>query len=41
VKIPGTAEVEMELPDTLKLAASDAVIDGVEALFGRGCVRFY
>jgi DNA polymerase-3 subunit alpha len=42
---PGTrtspaAEVELDLPDTLRLLASDAVVDRIEAIFGRGVVRF-
>ena len=39
VRIPGTAEVELELPEAVKLAASDAMIDMVESIFGRGSVR--
>ena len=40
VRIPSTAEVELELPAEIKVAASDALVDGIEGLFGRGSVRF-
>jgi DNA polymerase-3 subunit alpha len=40
VRIPGTAEVELELPEGLRIAATDAMVDAVEGLFGRGAVRF-
>ncbi|MFO0725227.1 MAG: DNA polymerase III subunit alpha [Myxococcota bacterium] len=40
VRIPSTAEVELELPDEVRVQASDALVDGIESLFGRGSVRF-
>jgi DNA polymerase III subunit alpha len=39
VRIPDTAEVELELPDTIRVSASDDLIDRVESIFGRGVVR--
>ena len=38
--IPDLAEVEFDLPDELRLNASEALVDRVEAVFGRGVVRF-
>jgi DNA polymerase-3 subunit alpha len=40
VRIPRTAEVEIELPGSFKLEAGDALVDRVERLFGNGAVRF-
>jgi DNA polymerase-3 subunit alpha len=34
------AEVTLEMPEALRLAASDSVVDRIEAIFGRGVVRF-
>ena len=40
VRIPEVAEVDIELPDSIKVSPNDALVDRVEALFGRGVVRF-
>ena len=40
VRIPATAEVEMVLPDAVKVEASDAFVDRVESIFGTRTVRF-
>lgn len=32
--------MELELPAEIKVAASDALVDGIEGLLGRGSVRF-
>jgi DNA polymerase-3 subunit alpha len=40
VRIPNTAEVEMELPSSIRIEATDAMVDRVEAIFGLGVVRF-
>jgi hypothetical protein len=34
------AEVTLEMPEPLRLAASDSVVDRIEAIFGRGVVHF-
>jgi DNA polymerase-3 subunit alpha len=38
--IPETAEVEMRLPSDVTIEPSEALVDRVEAIFGRGVVRF-
>jgi hypothetical protein len=40
VRIPNTAEVELELPPAIRVEASDAFVDRVEAIFGNGVLRF-
>lgn len=40
VQVRECGDVEIELPKDLALAPTDAVVDGVEALFGAGSVRF-
>jgi DNA polymerase-3 subunit alpha len=40
VRIPSTAEVEMELPGAIKVEACDALVDRVESIFGSRVVRF-
>ncbi len=39
VRLAGT-EVELELPEDVRLGPSEALVDNVEAIFGPGCVRF-
>ena len=39
VKVPQTANVEMDLPAHLNVDPSDGLIDRVEQLFGQGVVR--
>jgi DNA polymerase-3 subunit alpha len=40
VRIPHTAEVELDLPGSIRIEASDALVDRVEAIFGTGVIRF-
>jgi DNA polymerase-3 subunit alpha len=40
VLIPGTAEVDLSLPETIRVNACDGLVDAVEGLFGRGVVHF-
>ncbi|MCK6544373.1 DNA polymerase III subunit alpha [Myxococcota bacterium] len=40
VRIPDTAEVELELPPTLSVEPCDGLVDHVESLFGAGTIRF-
>ena len=40
VRLRDTAEVEMSLPESVKLQATDEVLDKLEQLFGVGAVRF-
>ena len=40
VRVPDMAEVELGLPDEFRLTASEDMVDRVEAVFGRGVVRF-
>ncbi|MBI2377524.1 MAG: DNA polymerase III subunit alpha [Deltaproteobacteria bacterium] len=39
IRIPGVADVDLKLPD-VRASASDALVDRVEAIFGRSVVRF-
>ncbi|MCC7385720.1 MAG: DNA polymerase III subunit alpha [Deltaproteobacteria bacterium] len=40
VRIPATAEVEMQLPEQVRVDACDGLVDQLESLFGRRAVRF-
>ena len=40
VKVPQTAEVDIDLPPRFSLEASDEVVDRVEQIFGVGAVQF-
>jgi len=40
VDVPDAGEVDIDLPETLRLAPSDALMDGIERLLGTGALRF-
>ena len=40
VSVPGMAEVEMSMPESVRLDPTDSLIDRIEQVFGRGVVQF-
>ena len=40
LRLPELAEVELAMPDDIRVEAAETMVDQIEALLGRGVVRY-